>query len=350
MRFIRDIIQEQRDGTETSTETANDTQQDLPKTGPMLLEDPVFPDQARVDGDARQRENNRPKLERTMSSAVSVKDGRDWQGVMAPVTPISVPDQATSADAENEPEGLDPLLKKIGDRMSDPFDKLALTQGRKPGPSSPVSPFSAPFAAKPVVVESEGQDSAPQAAEQDEPVGTLAALADAMDPLADEMPSPAPGRDSNRSGRVKTRLLGFSAESFGAADPFENAQPAQTSFPVGWLVVISDQGRGSSFALQDGVSSIGRGTDQTVCLDFGDTSISRENHLSVAFDSEQNKFFIGQSGKANLARLNKAPLLSTEELRSGDLIRLGETTLRFIAFCDSDFRWNAEDTEAASLA
>ena len=157
-----------------------------------------------------------------------------------------------------------------------------------------------------------------------------------------EVPPPAAGRGASRSGRVKTRLLGFDPESLGLGSPFEKAESqANDPFPVGWLVVVAGPGRGASFALHDGVSRVGRGEDQTVCLNFGDNSISRENHVSIAYDSEQSAFYIGQSGRSNIVRLNNKPLLSTEQIRSGDQVRVGETTLRLSALCGSDFSWTA---------
>ena len=155
-----------------------------------------------------------------------------------------------------------------------------------------------------------------------------------------QVPPPAAGRGANRSGRVKTRLLGFNPESLGLSSPFEKAESrTQDTFPVGWLVVVAGPGRGAAFPLHDGVARIGRGDDQTVSLNFGDNSISRENHVSVAFDAEQNAFFIGQSGRSNIVRLNNKPLLSTEQVRSGDQIRVGETTLRLAALCGEGFSW-----------
>lgn len=157
-----------------------------------------------------------------------------------------------------------------------------------------------------------------------------------------DVPAPAPGRGSRRAGRVKTRLLGFSSMQEQRADPFaetksDASQVAQ--FPVGWLMVVTGPGRGSAFTLFDGVSQIGRGEGQTVRLDYGDTSISRENHAAVAYDAEQRRFFLGHGGKANLVRLNNRPVLSTEELKAGDNIRIGETTLRFVALCGDNFDW-----------
>ncbi|MEO1240017.1 MAG: FHA domain-containing protein, partial [Pseudomonadota bacterium] len=152
-----------------------------------------------------------------------------------------------------------------------------------------------------------------------------------------EAAAPAP----RRAGRVKTRLLGFQSKTPGQ-DVFEGkaaegAGPVR--FPVGWLVVTKGEGFGHSFSLLSGVSKIGRGEDQAVKLDFGDTAISRDNHAAIAFDEELNQFFLGHGGKSNVVRLNGKPVLSTEELFDGDEIRIGETTLKFIALCGEEFTW-----------
>ena len=98
-------------------------------------------------------------------------------------------------------------------------------------------------------------------------------------------------------------------------------------------------------ALHAGAAQIGRGEDQAISLDFGDTAISRANHAAVAYDSEMNAFYLGHGGKSNIVRLNNKPVLSTEEMRSGDEIRIGETTLRFVAFCGDGFTWAAAPSE-----
>ena len=161
------------------------------------------------------------------------------------------------------------------------------------------------------------------------------------------VPAPAAGRAGRRAGRVKTRLLGFEHSHGANSDPFDVstdvASEAQVKFPVGWIVVVSGPGRGNTFALFNGVAQIGRGEDQAIKLDFGDTSISRSNHAAIAYDNEQRTFFLGHGGKANLVRLNDNPVLSTEEISSSDLIRIGETTLRFVGLCGTDFDWGSDD-------
>lgn len=155
-----------------------------------------------------------------------------------------------------------------------------------------------------------------------------------------------------RTARVKTRLLGID-HSNGTVEPIGPAAGARIGpvpFAVGWLVVVAGHGRGESFALRPGVSSIGRGEGQSVCLDFGDTAISRENHALIAYDDESRRFYIGHSGKPNLVRLNGRPVLSTEEVGHGDRIRLGETTLMLVALCGPDFTWSETGAPPAGTA
>ncbi|MCY4179088.1 MAG: FHA domain-containing protein [Litoreibacter sp.] len=169
-------------------------------------------------------------------------------------------------------------------------------------------------------------------------------------PLRSEAPPAAPEpvedtaeQPARKSTRARTRLLGFHSGDSAQVDPMQ-AAPAERAalasiYPTGWLVITDGPGQGHSFAIQDGVSTVGRGDDQTVVLDFGDNSISRQSHAAVAYDAEQNKFFLGHGGKSNIIRLNNQPVLSTEELSHEDVIRIGETTLRFVAFCGEGFKW-----------
>ena len=160
------------------------------------------------------------------------------------------------------------------------------------------------------------------------------------------------GRAGRSAGRVKTRLLGFQGQDDGPEDVFESAKSAEQSnkseFPVGWIIVTSGPGRGACFTIFAGVSQIGRGENQAVRLDFGDTSISRNNHAAVAYDDEQAKFYLGHGGKSNLVRLNGKPVLSTEELSDGDMVRIGETSLKFVALCGDDFTWADTENEGTS--
>ncbi|MEM7074042.1 MAG: FHA domain-containing protein [Pseudomonadota bacterium] len=171
---------------------------------------------------------------------------------------------------------------------------------------------------------------------QDEPAKPLVRARLRPDAPADPDASPA---------RVKTRILGLHSDDL-AEDVFDGQavdRSASSLFPAGWVVIVEGPGRGMSFAIAAGVSTIGRAQDQTICLDFGDQSISRQNHASLAYDEEQNAFFIGHGGKSNIVRRNGNPILSTEALTNTDLIRIGKTTLRFVALCGPDFMWTTPE-------
>ncbi|MGC1488405.1 MAG: FHA domain-containing protein [Albidovulum sp.] len=166
-----------------------------------------------------------------------------------------------------------------------------------------------------------------------------------------EMSEPAAriGATPARKRRTKTRLLGFDKSDGQVVDMFNNPVAVDTSrstrFPVGWIVVADGPGRGESFTLQAGMSPIGRGEDQVVQLDFGDSAISRTNHAAIVYDPETFQFFLGHGGKSNIVRLNGSPVISNEALKDGDLIRMGETTLRFVALCNDKFNWSNDKDE-----
>ncbi len=209
----------------------------------------------------------------------------------------------------------------------------AVVQVEDPAPSAqPDAAEAAPLEASP-----ESMTEAPRVEDPDLPV-------------AAELDEPAP--TPRHAGRVKTRLLGFEQSNGHLVDIFQKSAAEEpsldTRFPFGWLIVVKGPGRGETFTLRAGVSQIGRDEDQAIQLDFGDTSISRSNHAAIAYDDEERAFFIGHGGKSNIVRLNRKPLLSTEKIATGDHIRIGETTLHFVALCGADFQWAEGDSAEAS--
>jgi len=238
------------------------------------------------------------------------------------------PFAAMFAEAEEDPEMM------LASPEPDQDINMAPIEQESPEPSPTVQPeVPAPHPASQEHMFATSPDPAPAPEVPDVDLAALQA----------NIPAPHPTGGRGSKGRVKTRLLGFSAPASQAHDPMSQAREApasaQAQFPVGWLVVVDGPGLGTSFSLFDGLTQIGRGEGQTVRLDFGDATISRENHAAIAFDGEQRQFFFGHGGKANLVRLNGRPVLSTEPLDSNSLIRIGETTLRFVALCGADFVW-----------
>lgn len=355
MRYIRDIINDKKQGSDGPSEPIAHPRRASANSSPLILNEPIFP------------EDREEVVERKLASPEQAAAVRTIQRKAAAVAPNSVPnlDQTSKAPAtpspvqsEIEQQLEDDATHFAVQEQTDPFDKIRHTPEQMRDRNSSVSPLRVNHDRKAFeeqsVVDEMPEPEQPEAVEEtpSAPVKEeqLTPLVDALNPEKTQMPEPAAGRGSKVSARVKTRLLGFSAEAFADEDPIKSGAKASSDFPVGWLVVVSDTGRGKAFALRDGVSTVGRGTDQTVCLDIGDNSISRESHISIAFDAEQKKFYVGHGGKTNLVRLNNKPLLSTEELNSKDMIRLGETTLRFMAFCDDDFSWDDQKQQTAQSA
>ena len=175
-------------------------------------------------------------------------------------------------------------------------------------------------------------------------------------------PVPTPAREiaadagaRRRATRTKTRVLGFEPQPAAVVPLFDEGRMDETiepgdkagvvMYPTGWLVVVAGPGRGAAFPVMRGISQIGRGTDQTIALDFGDMAISRQNHAAIAYDPVTHQFHLGHGGKSNLVRLNGKPLLTTTVLGDKDVIQIGETTLMLKVLCTPDFNWSAVESE-----
>ncbi|MBV7396959.1 FHA domain-containing protein [Mameliella sp. DP3N28-2] len=298
------------------------------------------------------------------------KGERTMQGIknlIARRRPVSDATSAAPAEPEPQRDPWDSLQEQVAadDPRSCDIDSARAARNHVPRPerpqpsprrewmSRPVGPTDAPDltavqealttppASKPKIWDLPPEDTdAPPAMKASAASDSALALSAAQ--LVPNTTKPA----RPASERVKTRLLGFNSDPTGQ-DPLAApaAQPTQDAprFPIGWIVVIDGPGRGACFTLTAGLSTIGRDADQTVTLDFGDTAISRERHVAIAYDEEDNRTYVGHGGKANIVRLNDKPLLSTEELQHGDSIRIGKTVLRFVGFCDDGFSWADAD-------
>jgi hypothetical protein len=108
---------------------------------------------------------------------------------------------------------------------------------------------------------------------------------------------------------------------------------------VGWLVVVSGPGKGTSIELGYGFNSIGRDKDQRVCLDFGDEQISRRSHAAIVFDQKSRRFFIQHADGINLTYLNDDPVLQSSALIGHECISIGRTKLVFVPLCGQEFDW-----------
>jgi hypothetical protein len=214
--------------------------------------------------------------------------------------------------------------------MSDPNDKTRLIRRSSSGDAgAPQNPPPPPgYGAPPRDPEQTvyGGGAANRAANPDE-----TRIIRREDPAANQAPAAAPDE--------RTVLVRRSSSSSPAGTATADDLPEGPV--VGWLVVIEGPGRGKSVTLGYGMNPIGREPGNRVILPFGDMQISRTKHATVTYDPRGRKFFIQHGESSNLTYVGELPVLSPVELKSGDIIRLGDTTvLKFIPLCGDEFNWD----------
>lgn len=165
-----------------------------------------------------------------------------------------------------------------------------------------------------------------------------------------EAPPPAGGGGAGGGGgssddAPKTQIIGArkrteeKPEAAGTAPGSASLSDPMEDPVVGWVVVVNGPGQGASLTLGYGMNSIGRAPTERICLDFGDPQISRTSHASITYDPRGKKYFINHGGGKNLTYLGEDPVLTPIELKGGEEVMIGDTTLRFVPFCGEDFDW-----------
>ena len=149
----------------------------------------------------------------------------------------------------------------------------------------------------------------------------------------------SPTKPVSREDREgKTRILSPPRPERATEDRAPATDPMADP-PVGWLVVVRGPGKGNVLTLGNGMNAIGRGTSARVRLDFGDANVSRANHARVAYDPRERRWMLSHGDGANLTYLNGEVVMAAVPIESGAQIQIGETTLRFQAFCSQEFDW-----------
>ncbi|NTW03253.1 MAG: FHA domain-containing protein [Oscillochloris sp.] len=151
------------------------------------------------------------------------------------------------------------------------------------------------------------------AAQADQAARWRATTAQAGQPPRWKMPPPQPGQ----SPRWKTPAASISPNTDDALEPVEGVW--------GHLLVL----RGPSVAAEHALSTdnvvIGRSDDATITLG-GDLAISRQ-HVRLTFQNGRVQITDLNSSHGTL--INGRPLTGTTKLRSGDVITLGQTRIRY---------------------
>ena len=116
--------------------------------------------------------------------------------------------------------------------------------------------------------------------------------------------------------------------------------PDQLEPVVGWLVCVEGPMRGLDYRIHAGYNYIGREVGDIHIA--GDMQISRQNPAMVAFDAEEQSYYVGPSAGRNLIKVNGKTVLNAMELHSYDVISIGSTKLLFIGLCGEKFRWEGK--------
>ena len=107
---------------------------------------------------------------------------------------------------------------------------------------------------------------------------------------------------------------------------------------TGWLVCVRGEHFGEDFRLKTGRNFIGRSTGMDVAI-IKDSAVSREKHAAVVYEPKGNSFLIMPGDSKELCYLNDSVVLTPAELKSNDVLTLGNTDLMFIPCCSQGFIW-----------
>lgn len=163
---------------------------------------------------------------------------------------------------------------------------------------------------------------------------------------ADSLVEPMESRYSTQTAEAdmsdtdsETRIFRPKSKKATGKKPEEQVDDYIADPVVGWLVVISGPGKGSSHELGYGMNSIGRSADDRISINFGDDQISRFGHAQLTYDPKGRTFYIQHGGGTNLTYLGKDPVLQPAVLKGGETIGIGETVLKFVPLCGPKFEW-----------
>jgi FHA domain len=128
--------------------------------------------------------------------------------------------------------------------------------------------------------------------------------------------------------RTASRDLRLPQESFiltpGGPGGMESSRPA---LRAGRLVVVksADLEEGEDFELDSAQMTIGRGRQNDIAISSDEFASARH----ARFEPRQDGVWVQDLGSTNGTFLNGAPLERPRRLTQGDVVRIGETDLRF---------------------
>lgn len=106
---------------------------------------------------------------------------------------------------------------------------------------------------------------------------------------------------------------------------------------VGWIVCTSGPEKGRDYRIHAGRNFIGRSGKMDISI-MDDPQISRENHASIVFDPKSKAFYLVSDNSATTACQGNA-VIDPVQIYDNDLISMGSSEFRFIAYCKGDIQW-----------
>ena len=107
---------------------------------------------------------------------------------------------------------------------------------------------------------------------------------------------------------------------------------------VGWLVCTDGVNKGTDYRLHQGRNFIGRSPEMDVCI-LGDNTVSRSSHAIVVYDPRSNVYLAQPGSSKELFYVNDKLVLNPVELKTMDLLSIGDTKLMFVPLCGEQFHW-----------
>ncbi len=163
--------------------------------------------------------------------------------------------------------------------------------------------------------------------------------------IREQMKEPAPNTDKGGKTVLIKSILPTGASSPKSAG-FEPLPPEQ--WIHGWLVAVSGPMKGRSFPIRYGNNTVGRSNTGTICLP-DDDNISR-SQFSIRYVQGKNIYVVTPINTASQITYlsNDEELLFPTAVCEGDMLKLSpKTTVRFVPFCDAQYKWDYTDLPPA---
>lgn len=106
---------------------------------------------------------------------------------------------------------------------------------------------------------------------------------------------------------------------------------------AGWLVATAGPLLGQDFRVPPGRNSLGRAAECRISIAGDPTVSSQQGYITY---SRNRRFMLSPGEGSAILYLNGQEVLAPVELKSYDELEMGNTRLKFVAFCGERFDWS----------